>query len=114
MFSTTKHLIFDLPLNLILLRTIAMPIPAHNLSVANGEFDQAILTRETIGVSVSGIVEFQNRNRVISTVESDQGIYFSFGFLLWDQAHINLAQQQQQLHAKVFWSSTPLVTSRQG
>jgi hypothetical protein len=113
MFSTTKHLIFDLPSNLILLRTIAMPIPANSLSVANDEFDQAVLTRETIGVSVSGIIEFQNRNRVISTVESDQGIYFSFGSLLWDQAHINLAQQQQ-LYAKVFWSSTPLVTSRQG
>jgi hypothetical protein len=108
MFPTTKHLIFDLPSNLILLRTIAMPMPANNLSVATGEFDQAVLTRETIGVSVSGIIEFQNRNGVILTAELDQGLYFSFGH----QAHINLAQQQ--LYAKVFWSSTPLVTSRQG
>jgi hypothetical protein len=60
MFQTTKHLIFDLPSNLILLRTIAMPILANDLSVANDEFDQAVLTKETIGVSVSGIIEFQN------------------------------------------------------
>jgi hypothetical protein len=93
-----------------------MPIPANNLSVATGGFDQAVMIRETIGVSVSGIIEFQNRNRVISIVEFDQGIYFFYGFfygpVLVDQAHINLAQQQ--LYAKVFWSSTPLVTSRQG
>jgi hypothetical protein len=56
-----------------------MPIPANNLSVATGEFDQAVLTKETIGVSVSGIIEFQNRNRVILTAELDQGIYFFFG-----------------------------------
>jgi hypothetical protein len=30
-------------------------------------------------VSVSGIIEFRNRNRVISTLESYQGIYVSFG-----------------------------------
>jgi hypothetical protein len=65
---TTKHLIFDLPSNLILLRTIAMPALANNLSVANDEFDQVVLIKEIIGVSAFGIIEFQNRNRVISTV----------------------------------------------
>jgi len=30
--------------NLILLITIAVPIPADNLSVANDEFDQVVLT----------------------------------------------------------------------
>jgi hypothetical protein len=89
-----------------------MPILTNNLSAANGEFDQAVMIKETIGVSVSGIIEFQNRNRVRSIVESDQGIYLLYESVLVDQAHINLAQQQ--LYAKVFWSSTPLVTSRQG
>ena len=42
-----------------------MPIPANSLSVANDEFNQVVLIKETIEVSVSGIIEFQNRNRVI-------------------------------------------------
>jgi hypothetical protein len=45
-----------------------MPTLANNLSVANDEFDQVVLIEETIGVSVSGIIEFQNRNRVTSNV----------------------------------------------
>jgi hypothetical protein len=49
MLQTTKHLIFDLPSNLIVLRTIAMPMLANNLSIASDGFDQAVLTKETIG-----------------------------------------------------------------
>jgi hypothetical protein len=45
-----------------------MPALANNLSVANDEFDQVVLIKEIIGVSAFGIIEFQNRNRVTSTV----------------------------------------------
>jgi hypothetical protein len=76
---TTKNLIFDSPSNLILLRTIAVPTLANNLNVANGEFDQVVLTMRNRWVSVSGIIEFQNRNRVMSIVESDRVNICLFG-----------------------------------
>jgi hypothetical protein len=85
--ATTKNLIFDSGSNLILLRTIAVPTPAHNLSVANSEFDQVVLTKRKHWVSVSGIIEFQNRNNVISILESYQGTYVFLG----DQSHIKLS-----------------------
>src|SRR5262249_53401286 len=48
-FPTTKHLIFDSPSNLTLLRTIAMPSLANNLSVANDEFDQVVMIQRNHG-----------------------------------------------------------------
>jgi hypothetical protein len=46
MFPTTKNLIHEARSNLILLRTIAVPSLANNLSVANGEFDQGVMIKK--------------------------------------------------------------------
>jgi hypothetical protein len=51
MLPTTNNLIFDSPSNLIMLITIAVPVLAENLSIANGEFDHvALIKRNHWGV----------------------------------------------------------------
>jgi len=63
---------------------------ANSLSVANGEFDQVAMIRRNRWVSVSGIIEFQNRNRIISIIESDRVNYVSWGINIVSTSHNNI------------------------
>jgi len=63
---------------------------ANDLTTAYGEFDYAALIKRTIGVFVSGIIEFQNRNRVTSIAESDGRIYVSRGIDLMSILYLNI------------------------
>jgi hypothetical protein len=63
---------------------------ANDLTTAYGEFDYAALIKRPIGVFVSGIIEFQNRNRVTSIAESDGRIYVSQGINLISILSLNL------------------------
>jgi len=73
-----------------MLRTIAVPTMANSLSVANGEFDQVAMIRRNRWVSVSGIIEFQNRNRINSIIESDRANYVSWGINIVSTSHNNI------------------------
>ena len=63
---------------------------ANSLSVANGEFDQVAMIRRNRWVSVSGIIEFQNRNRINSIIESDRANYVSWGINIVSTSHNNI------------------------
>jgi hypothetical protein len=115
-----------------LLRTIAVPALANNLNVANGEFDQLVLTKRNRWVSVSGIIEFQNRNSDISIVESDQvniclfgdsisyqyretsssgKKYFAFDIASYESAKLKFQQIYRGGHHKERWNKGALQSS---
>jgi hypothetical protein len=80
-----------------LLRTIAVPTPAYNLSVANGEFDQAVLTkRKHWGVRFRDYRVSKSKQGDFNR-QSDQANLCLFGGPISYQPTINLAEQDLQV-----------------